>query len=714
MTIPRVAAVPCCLGVLLGIWAIAVSAQIPGMPSPPAAPAAPATGIIAGQVVDGDTGRPVSGATVVLSVAPPGMANVTAGGAIPMDAFMSMDISSVLTSTQQALTNGQGQFAFTNLARGSFSLQATKPGWGGGLFGQLRPDGAPTPLVLGADARMGTVSLRMWKNAALTGIVVDEAGEPIIGLTVRALRRTWMAGHARFAAAGSGQTDDRGVYRIAALRPGEYVAVITQTPATAPIGASPAPPDPSMIQSMIASGGAGGDVNAMLANVMSMMAGPGAGGGLRRGEWQMHMSGVMGGRLVPPSTAGDGRMMAYRTTFHPNATAAAEAAAVTLRSGEERSGVDFHLRPVPVVQVSGVLTGLPEGFASLPVRLIPTGTGDLASDSGFEAATSVTRANGAFMFLGVPAGQYTLRAIRTPPANFAAMAAARGAAMPAPTMIQNAQGGRAISMGAMGNMNIGMMMMPVPPAIPTEPTLWADVPVSVVDTDLADVNVALRPGFRVTGRAEFEGSSERPAADRLQRLPILLERADTGGITPNPIPGMGATQGGQFNERGEFTTYGVVPGKYFVRVAFTLAGWTLKSAELGGRDVADVPFDMENGDVSGVVLTFTDRPSDLSGTVRDPQNAASVNATVIVFPSQPGTWTDFGSSPRRLRTAKVGPDGRYLIAPLPAGDYLVAVVRGDAGNDWQDPGFLRTLSATAMKITIADGEKKVADLAVAR
>jgi hypothetical protein len=461
---------------------------------------------------------------------------------------------------------------------------------------------------------------------------------------------------------------------------------------------------------LFAGAGAGADPNALMANIAQMATAGQGSAGIRRGDWTLQTF-TPGSRLLPPSITNDGRMMAYRTTFYPGTHTSAQAGAVTLRSGEERGGVDFQLRPVPVVQISGTVTGADGSLANIPLRLVPAGADDLATDSGFESATAATRADGAFMFLAVPPGQYTLRTVRVPRPDMSAMAARMGR-MGAPAMIQNAQGGRSMSMGAM-TMD---MLIPIPPPIPTEPTLWATLPVTVGDGDVEGVNVALRTGYRVSGRAEFDGSAPRLEPSRLQRIPIVLERADIVGPPASPLGGLGLQQGqsGQFDERGEFTTYGVPAGKYYVRVPFSFGGWALKSAEFGGRDVADMPLDLENGDVTGVVLRFTDRTTDLSGVVRAEQASASAASTVVVAPAQPELWVDFGTSPRRLRTSKTGADGRYQIAGLPPGDYLIAAVPDEAGSDWQNPAYLRALATTAARVTLGEGEKKTMDLQVTR
>jgi hypothetical protein len=687
----------------IALLTLGVSAQIPSQAPPPAPPAS--TGVVVGQVVDGTSSRPVAGALVALTPAPGGIAGINPGEPMPMDQFMSLDIGALMSGVRQTLTDNQGRFAFTSLPRSTFTLNATKAGWSGGGYGQQRPDGTPAALILIGNDRVGDVSLRLWKNAAIVGTVVDEAGDPIVGLSVRAVRRTWQAGRARLTVGGSGQTDDRGMYRIGGLRPGEYLALVPQTPATAPVSGAPGGLDPAVLQAMIASGGAGTDPNALIANITALSAG-GSSNGIRVGPWVLQTS-TMGGRLIPPGTSG-GRMVAYRTTFYPSALSSSQATAISLGSGDERTGVDFQLRPGVVEAVSGTLTGPDGPIGGLQVRLVPTGSEEMGSDAGFESATSTSAPDGTFAFLAVPPGQYVLKALRTP--RLQVGSAGLGALGAGASVIQNAQGGRAVSMGPM-TMD---MIMPAPAPIPTEATLWASVPVSVGESDIAGFNVALRPGYRVSGRAEFDGGSPKPTGEQLRRMPVVLDRADIGGAQTNPLAGMGQTSGGQFDATGQFTTYGLLPGKYFIRAPFSFGNWTLKSATLGGRDVSDSPFEIDSADVSGVVLTFTDRPPELSGVVRDGQSKPSPSASVVVFPAQPEEWVDFGSAPRRLRATKTGPDGRYRLAGLPAGDYYVAAVAGEVASDWQNASALQDLVRLASRVTIGDAEKKAQDLTVGR
>ena len=69
-----------------------------------------------------------------------------------------------------------------------------------------------------------------------------------------------------------------------------------------------------------------------------------------------------------------------------------------------------------------------------------------------------------------------------------------------------------------------------------------------------------------------------------------------------------------------------------------MVGWFVHSVTLGGKDITDRVFDLQ-ADATSLVVTFTDRPSKLSGTVTDDRGAASPTAVVLVFPADPQRWS---------------------------------------------------------------------------
>jgi hypothetical protein len=106
------------------------------------------------------------------------------------------------------------------------------------------------------------------------------------------------------------------------------------------------------------------------------------------------------------------------------------------------------------------------------------------------------------------------------------------------------------------------------------------------------------------------------------------------------------------------------------------------------------------------VITFTDRPSVLSGQAQTASGAPDPSATVLIFPADPGSWVDYGAFPRRLRAVRVGRDGRYSESGLPAGDYRVVAIDEETSANWQDPRTLQALARLATAITLSDEESR--------
>jgi hypothetical protein len=138
-----------------------------------------------------------------------------------------------------------------------------------------------------------------------------------------------------------------------------------------------------------------------------------------------------------------------------------------------------------------------------------------------------------------------------------------------------------------------------------------------------------------------------------------------------------------------------------------VGGWMLKSAMVNGRDIVDSPIEIKSGpDVTDVLVTFTDHPAELSGTVYDPAGRVTPNFPIVVFSTDRGYWVP-GS--RRVVTGRPSSDGKFKVT-LPAGEYYVCAVTAVSRNEVYDPSFLDALVPVAFKITVADGEKKTQDL----
>jgi protocatechuate 3,4-dioxygenase beta subunit len=403
--------------------------------------------------------------------------------------------------------------------------------------------------------------------------------------------------------------------------------------------------------------------------------------------------------VTPPEPTG--RVLSYTTQYYSGASSAGQATVIKVASGEERTGADFVMRLVPTTTISGMLLS-PEGPAAHYVLHLVPGDADTFSYDP-DAATAVTDESGAFMFLGIPAGQYVVQTTRL----------SENAPAPPPPPVQaggnvkteqtvDASGRTIITVTTIGPNG---QVQSVNRQTVGPPMLWAAMPIVVGEAGVDGVTLSLREGHKISGRVEFSGSAERPPAARLMQIPVVVEPADGRQRTNFQPPGRVAADG-------TFTVSSLLPGRYFVRVGGAPGGWVTQAVSLGGVDVSDVPLEIDGKDVTGVVVTFTDRASDLRGTVRG-LKADGEGAAVIVFPSDSTAWKSFGINPRRMRMARVNPvTGAYAFGTMPAGDYFVVAVPDEYSTEWNDPAYLEVLTRVAMRISIGDGEKKVQEVEV--
>jgi hypothetical protein len=597
-----------------------------------------AGGWIMGQAVDATTRKGVPGALITI-----------AGDAV----------------RQRALAAPDGHYFFTGLPRGRYSITAAKAGYVAGGHGMRRPNGSVQPITLHDGERVTDATVVMWKDAAISGTVLDEAGEPVVGLQVQAIVRGIMFGNAALASSSSDVTDDRGAYRIASLVPGDYIVCAPNTHVSVPVSS----------------------IEGYRRSVASFMDMAITGGVPSPGTPDSVVVGTtvrrVGRPFTPPPTRTSGSIFVYPTTCFPDALSTDSASLVSITSGEERPGVDFQIVPVPTVSVSGVISG-PEGYVgSLGVRLTPAH--DVDSGILGDTAVTVSAADGAFKIEGVPPGDYVMRIERAPrqPSTGASLTVQAGSGM-----IVSNRGARQSYL----------------PAVSPEPTLWAEQPISVARTDVTGVNVSLRQGIRVSGRVQFAGTmSRRPSPDQIADLPIVIEAASRRSTRGMQRVVVGTS--------GQFTSIGIPAGHYFIRVIGTpLPGWALSSITFDGRDVADTPIELAATDITGVVVSFTNRPTELSGTVHEQTGAPDGDATVLIFPIDVAMWRNYGQNPRRLQGLRASRNGAFSIRGLPAGEYHVAAVFGEAPVDWREPEYLERVARGSRRLRLAESEQVTQDL----
>jgi len=572
---------------LLAACAIASGAQQPprDTPAQPSTATTAATGRIAGHVVAADTGRPIKRARVFLSAAE-------------------------LPGGRGMLTDDDGGFDFSDLPAGRYTLYASKSGFVQLFYGQRRPLQAGTPLQLVNGQQLKGVDFALPRGGVISGRLSDENGDVMPGVAVAILRYQYQQGDRQLMPAGRAQTDDRGVYRVWGLNPGEYYVSATAQ------GENPG-----------GGRGRGGEGGAR-------------GGGRGRG-----------GALAPDE---DQDQLMYAPTYYPGVGSVADARSVTVGVSQEVLGVDFGLQLVRTATISGHVEN-PNGSrpSNGNITLSPQNRSGVGRGNFGTTYGSRIDGSGQFSIANVPPGLYTLRA--------------RNNDRDAP--------------------------------------LTASQPLSV-SGDVGNVAVVLQSGGSLAGTIVFQPGST-PAPTDLSQVRLSAPSADpddNAGPMPNP----------RVNKDGTFTIDGVTVGTHFIRPngGGGLRGWNLKSVTVDGRDVTDIPIAIRSGQrLSNIVVTFTDKVTEINGSVTDAQGNAVTEYTILAFSTNSAVWRP---QSRQIATARPDQTGMFRIRSLPAGEYYVATVDPSEQGEWFDPAYLDQHRGGAARVTLGDGDLKTQDLRVSR
>jgi hypothetical protein len=341
--------------------------------------------------------------------------------------------------------------------------------------------------------------------------------------------------------------------------------------------------------------------------------------------------------------------------FHPGTTSPGQGATVRVELGEERDRIDISLVDEQPISLTGVLldlAGLPA--PDIQVFAIPVGWG-----GGRGRLAPVTGPNGEFTFESIFPGRYALRAY-----------------------------------------------LPLAPdAPPSDPaTLWAAETVDVPLAAATSLTLRLQPPLVFSGRVRFVGQT-RPPSD-LTTVRIDLQQ---DGWKPTPV---------DVRADGTFAR-SVLPGSYDIGAFVSGAPlrWQLRSAVKDGRDLLDalVEFNLANGGLTDVELTFSDQQTTLSGIVTTGSGAPLPACYVVVFPADRGLWATGSLQSiyeRRVTQRRPATDGRFVFEGLPPGDYLLAAVSNLDPAGWRTAGFLESLVERAGRVTLREGDRKTQDLRV--
>ena len=516
---------------------------------------------------------------------------VAAGTSVPLRRVqMLLQWGSTADSRRVTQTDAQGRYEFTGLSAGKFMLVASTPGYVGLQYGQRRPYEPGTSITVRDGETVASIDFALPRGSVIAGRVTDEFGQPLVQVQVQARRFQYSStGQRRLAPVISGNTDDRGEFRLFGLMPGEYVVEGSRRTMANTSDVSISPNDP---------------------------------------------------------------VEGFRTTFYPGTPNAAEAQPVSLAIGQEAT-IQFALMPARLVRVSGTVLDS-QGRPIYPAEVqMWTRIGDMFTTAPGGSTSVITRADGSFAFAGIVPGDYAVQ-VRTRLA------------------------------GALG-----------PPAVDETGSLSLSVP----NGDMSGIVIRTSKGTPVAGRVVWEGAAPRTLPPPA-RFRVTAETVDAAGLGGIMVTDVGKEDDFRFNN---------LSGSYQLGLPLPEnVNWRVRSVTFGGDDFTDAPIDLAGrASVDGVVITMTDKVSNLSGSVSD-GNGKTVSQYVIVV--QPADQKEPRVAARFVRTARPDTNGRFEIRNIRPGRYVATAIEALEEGRQFAPEFQRELQRGAREFTVKEGETLSLDL----
>jgi protocatechuate 3,4-dioxygenase beta subunit len=487
-------------------------------------------------------------------------------------------------------SEADGSFRFEGVEPGDYTLMGERSGFLRTQYGAKSAMGAGQIITLRPSQQLTGLSLALIKQAVISGRVVDDDGDPVGGAMLQALRQVWSRGKSHYFPYRSANSDDQGQFRIFNLQPGKYYLVTSKMNFP---GANDAPASPNKP-----------DVRPV-------------------------------------------------RTFYPDALTRDSAAPITVRAGQDASGMDIHLRSSQTYHVRGKVVGnLPDSDTQRVTLQIGPQDEEFPMTLGMGP---MMKRDHTFDIAGVAPGSYSLTL--------------------------------SVFGGAFRS--------------------FARQTVEVGSSDLNGVVLTVAPSGTIRGQVRVEGTPASGSAQaNLTQVRVMLQPAAQGqmfAIAQAPV-----------KSDGSFVLDNVSPGDYYPQAMNGPQGTYLKSIRFGQQEVLGKELDLTQNTAGELQITFRYGPAEVGGTVQTAQNTAvppdasapAPSTSVILLPD---TQNADGSG---MEFSNTNQNGVFSFKRVPPGHYRAVALEQLDPNLLQNPEVSKELASRGVDLDVQENDKKQLQLQV--
>jgi beta-lactamase regulating signal transducer with metallopeptidase domain len=544
---------------------------------------------------------------------------------LPENQMAIMQFREANTERYSAMADANGRFTIRDVAPGQYTLEADQQG-----FFDIPGRQASANVEAGKSA---SVSVPLLEGATITGRIKNAAGRMMTNANVTAYQITYLNGKIIPQARSSQTADDRGEYRMFWLPPGDYLVLAD-------------PPAPFLSNQGNA----------------SVIAGPRGG--------------------VPPPVPMTTPQ--FTRTFFPQALTTTDARILTVKSGDQLSGMDITLQKGTTYKITGDIHAAPyTGTAPPPGR----GRGANANANGPQ---------GIPIYLGLEYRDPTVVDMRS--TNLGGTVPSAGSAL----LTQSADGLRA-TFEVRDVLPGEYYLVPrVTQAVPTGLGNFGinRIPVDIRDKDVTDLSIELVPSVAVNGILTIDGHAPGNVTVRVAI-----------GAVGNPSPtyqGISARAVIPKADDGTFTIANIPQTRYRVEMGAGLPpDLYVSDVRLGPVSVFESGFEVGRELTAPLEVSLRSGAGTVEGIVRDGSNKPVPNATVAVIPP------DARRENRVLyKTATSDAAGRFSIRGIAPGGYKLFAFEGLGGGEFYNSRFLSKYEFRGKSINVTQGGTSTESLTV--